>query len=631
MRRSSNPINSEKTTNPIGISYLIGFLARLTLLFLALVLIGGGGTFAIEGLGVGGYDVEDHSEDHRGVPTVPSAITPAPLVRAGADFSPEVVPTALPLESADPSEADQTAVTVADGRRLVAEKRWFEAKSLLEDALKYQPDHRALRGLYLESRAHLEVATRYRDRTFCDFLAQTNKEEMISLCDEVIENIETWHVDAPDWNFLFERGVASLAVALSEEPFLRQNRVPDSVRDALPDYSRALVSYASTLPCPGRLELRGNIFRLASSVQRNTGISGISVIMEILCGMVNSLDSYSAWLTRGQVNDLFSLIDGHFVGLGVYLDTQRTSGALEITKVIPGSPAGDAGLKSGDRIRSIDGQPITDERSAERLQGPEGSKVTLRVDRDGEPEREVTIVRRPFDFPSVEDLGVHSTDSGVRVAAIKITTFQKSTVDEVRNYLRRFDRDRIGALVIDLRNNPGGLLDKAIDLSNLFLENGTIVQTKGRNSSQIRRADAREVYTVPLVLLIDGNSASAAEIFAGAMQENGRAVVVGSRSYGKGTIQAIIQIESHRDTSVLAGLRLTTEKFFSPNGRAYSGLGVTPDIDLSTPDTPKGQYTVARPIPGEQAADDPVLERGVTEAGLLANRESLLHSDLVQR
>ena len=137
---------------------------------------------------------------------------------------------------------------------------------------------------------------------------------------------------------------------------------------------------------------------------------------------------------------------------------------------------------------------------------------------------------------------------------------------------------------------------------------------------------------MPLVLLIDGNSASAAEIFAGAMQENGRAVVVGSRSYGKGTIQAIIQIESHRDASVLAGLRLTTEKFFSPNGHAYSGFGVTPDIDLSTPDTPKGQYTVARPVLGAEAAEeDPVLQRGIAEARLLAGRRGLAGSECARR
>ena len=547
---------------------------------------------------------------------------------------------ALPLESAaedasDPSsmgEADAAAVTVADGRRLVAEKRWGEAKTLLEDALKHQPDHRALRGLYLESRAHLEVAARYHDRTFCDFLAHTNKEEMISLCDEVLENIETWHVDAPDWDYLFQRGIASLAIALSEEPFLRQNRVSEEVRAALPEYTGSLVRYASGLSSSGRLELRGNIFRVAASVQRGTGISGISVIMELLCGMVNSLDSYSAWLTSGQVNDLFSLIDGHFIGLGVYLDAQQIPGTLVITKVIPGSPACSAGLKSGDRIRAIDGQTVVNEQSAERLQGPEGSRVTLTVESDDQPERELTIVRRPFDFPSVEDIDVRPSDSGVQVATIRITSFQKSTVDEVRGRLRKIENSAVGALVIDLRNNPGGLLDKAIELSNLFLENGTIVQTKGRSSSQVRRADAYEAYSVPLVLLIDGNSASAAEIFAGAMQENGRAVVVGSRSYGKGTIQAIIQIESHRDASVLAGLRLTTEKFFSPNGHAYSGFGVTPDIDLSTPDTPKGQYTVARPVLGAEAAEeDPVLQRGIAEARLLAGRRGLAGSECARR
>ncbi len=626
MRRSSNPIHSVKNCCLCEGLCSLGGAARLTLLLLGLFLMSAPAARAA--------DVSIPS-----APYAPSATAPAPLVPVLKQTR-QVTPMALPLESAaedasDPSsmgEADAAAVTVADGRRLVAEKRWGEAKTLLEDALKHQPDHRALRGLYLESRAHLEVAARYHDRTFCDFLAHTNKEEMISLCDEVLENIETWHVDAPDWDYLFQRGIASLAIALSEEPFLRQNRVSEEVRAALPEYTGSLVRYASSLSSSGRLELRGNIFRVAASVQRGTGISGISVIMELLCGMVNSLDSYSAWLTSGQVNDLFSLIDGHFIGLGVYLDAQQVPGTLVITKVIPGSPACSAGLKNGDRIRAIDGQTVVNEQSAERLQGPEGSRVTLTVESDDQPERELTIVRRPFDFPSVEDIDVRPSDSGVEVATIRITSFQKSTVDEVRDRLRKIENSAVGALVIDLRNNPGGLLDKAIELSNLFLENGTIVQTKGRSSSQVRRADAYEAYSVPLVLLIDGNSASAAEIFAGAMQENGRAVVVGSRSYGKGTIQAIIQIESHRDASVLAGLRLTTEKFFSPNGHAYSGFGVTPDIDLSTPDTPKGQYTVARPVLGAEAAEeDPVLQRGIAEARLLAGRRGLAGSEFARR
>ena len=626
MRRSSNPIHSVKNCCLCEGLCSLGGAARLTLLLLGLFLMSAPAARAA--------DVSIPS-----APYAPSATAPAPLVPILKQTR-QVTPMALPLESAaedasDPSsmgEADAAAVTVADGRRLVAEKRWGEAKTLLEDALKHQPDHRALRGLYLESRAHLEVAARYHDRTFCDFLAHTNKEEMISLCDEVLENIETWHVDAPDWDYLFQRGIASLAIALSEEPFLRQNRVSEEVRAALPEYTGSLVRYASGLSSSGRLELRGNIFRVAASVQRGTGISGISVIMELLCGMVNSLDSYSAWLTSGQVNDLFSLIDGHFIGLGVYLDAQQIPGTLVITKVIPGSPACSAGLKSGDRIRAIDGQTVVNEQSAERLQGPEGSRVTLTVESDDQPERELTIVRRPFDFPSVEDIDVRPSDSGVQVATNRITSFQKSTVDEVRGRLRKIENSAVGALVIDLRNNPGGLLDKAIELSNLFLENGTIVQTKGRSSSQVRRADAYEAYSVPLVLLIDGNSASAAEIFAGAMQENGRAVVVGSRSYGKGTIQAIIQIESHRDASVLAGLRLTTEKFFSPNGHAYSGFGVTPDIDLSTPDTPKGQYTVARPVLGAEAAEeDPVLQRGIAEARLLAGRRGLAGSECARR
>lgn len=543
-------------------------------------------------------------------------VSTAPLSLRAADPTSDA-PDVLPLES--DATFDSSVVTAeslaVDGERLVAEKKWPEAKNLLEEGLKRNPDDARLRRLYLESRAHLEVVARYRDATFCNFLAGTDKEEILYLCDEVFYNIQTWYVNTPDWNALFGLGMESLAIAMSEDAFLRQNRVSDAVRPKLPDYSGALVRYARTFDVQSQRDLKEGIFRIAESVQRNTGISGISVIMELLCGMVNSLDSYSAWLTGGQVSDVFSLIDGHFIGLGVYIDAETQPEALLVTKVIVNSPAEKAGLVAGDLIYSVDGQKIVPEKAADLLQGPEGSRAVLQVQSENKPLRAVTVVRKSFDFPSVENVQTVESENGTRVATLKINTFQKSTVEEMRTLLAEFERAGVDSLVIDLRNNPGGLLDKAIDLSNLFLENGTIVRTRGRQSEQIRRADSREVCPLPLVLLIDENSASAAEIFAGAIQENGRGVVVGQTSYGKGTIQAIIQLESRRETKLLAGLRLTTEEFYSPKGRAYSGVGVTPDVDLAQ------EYAAAYPNDSDEGdKSDRPMERAVAEAEKIAPR-----------
>ena len=480
-----------------------------------------------------------------------------------------------------------------EGRPLLDNKKWQDAKIFYEKALKKYPERDEFHQAYLFSRAHYEVENRYRDGSYCRFLADTDKEEIMALCDDILKNIQTWYVDAPDWNHLFSYGMNSLKIALTEDTFLRQNRVPKEYDARLPQYGEDLVRYAAQWNIQSREELREKILRVAESVQRNTNISGISVIMEILCGMVNSLDSYSAYLTSGQISDVYSMIDGHFVGLGVYIESKWDGDALLISKVIPGSPAASAGLVSGDRILKIDGHPVTDEKSPEAagelLQGEEGSRVELIVLSADQNPRKLIVLRKSFDIPSVEDAKYLSAAGHQHILFFRINAFQKGTVDEVKAELARFEKTGIDSLIIDLRNNPGGLLDKAVELSDLFLESGTIVRTKGRASDNTAVADSDILCKAPIVLLMDENSASAAEIFAGAIQENHRGTVVGTRSFGKGTVQVIIQLGSVHTNNLIAGLRLTTEKFYSPLGRSYSGIGVIPDVDVSN------LYAAARP------------------------------------
>ena len=488
-----------------------------------------------------------------------------------------ITPDELPPAAADTPSGDEIARLYKKGETLLAEGNWQDAKLYYEKALKKYPENGDLLHAYLFSRAHLEVENRYRDASFCQFLARTNKEEVMALCNDVLKNIQTWYVDTPDWNTLFSLGMVSLKIALTEQDFLRQNRVPVEYDSRLPQYGDELIRYAAQWEIGSREELLKRMLHIAESVQRNVNISGISVLMEILCGMVNSLDTYSAYLTEGQINDIYSMIDGHFIGLGVYIESKWQNDALLISKVIPKSPAAEAGIVGGDRILEIDGHAVTEEKTPEEagtlLQGPEGTEVYLTVQSEGQVPRRVTILRKSFDIPSVEGVKYLPVSDQRRIGFFKINAFQKTTVDEVRQTLARFNRGGIDCLIIDLRNNPGGLLDKAVELSDLFLDSGTIVRTKGRSSDQTETAHNGVLCHVPLVLLLDENSASAAEIFAGAIQENGRGIVVGTPSFGKGTVQVIIQLAGARSDHLLAGLRLTTEKFYSPRGRSYSGVG----------------------------------------------------------
>ncbi|MBR4104715.1 MAG: S41 family peptidase, partial [Thermoguttaceae bacterium] len=276
-----------------------------------------------------------------------------------------------------------------------------------------------------------------------------------------------------------------------------------------------------------------------------------------------------------------------------------------VVRVVPNSPASESGVRAGDEIVAVDGEPTEGLTGAEigaLLQGEVGQRttLTLRSPNDGTLRR-VVATRRQIDVPSVED--VRLLDAPGRVGYFRVVCFQKTTATEMIAALDELSRLQMESLVVDLRQNPGGLLQEAIDVSNLFLDSGTIVRTRGRSGEHAYSATRTSFCSTPLVLLVDENSASASEIFAGAMKENGRAVVVGTQSYGKGTVQAIVQLSCPTQTAKpIAGLRLTTEKFYSPNGFAYGGVGVLPHVRVELPENPENAASVAATNPTYSAA-----------------------------
>jgi carboxyl-terminal processing protease len=221
--------------------------------------------------------------------------------------------------------------------------------------------------------------------------------------------------------------------------------------------------------------------------------------------------------------------------------------------------------------------------AAQLLQGPAGSLVTLAVLRGQSPARAVTVRREHVEVPSVEDVRILDPSAGV--AHVKISSFQKTTAADLESALRRLDAAGMRSLVIDLRGNPGGLLSAAVDVADLFLERGLVVATRGRSPEEDFNYTASRsgTWRMPLVVVIDGDSASSSEIFAGAIRDHARGTIVGSRSYGKGSIQGIFPLEVAG-----VGMRLTTAKFFSPNGHPYSGVGVEPHLVVRSAARPVG-------------------------------------------
>jgi carboxyl-terminal processing protease len=277
-----------------------------------------------------------------------------------------------------------------------------------------------------------------------------------------------------------------------------------------------------------------------------------------------------------------------------------------ILSVIADGPAAQAGLVAGDAIVKVAGTSTADvnpDFAADLLRGPEGTMIELSIVKANGMKRDLQVQRRRVDVPCVEN--VHMVDSDAGIGYLRLTNFQKTTTREVEKALWDLHRMGMKSLVIDVRGNPGGLLSAAVEVADRFLPSGRIVTTRGRNIRENFDYSAHRANTwnVPLAVLIDADSASASEIFAGAIHDHNRGRLIGQKSYGKGSVQGIFRMQS-----VKCGLCLTTAKFYSPSGHGISDRGVQPDVAVES------TYIAARPnAKGEitRDTDDQVLQRAV--------------------
>ena len=307
-------------------------------------------------------------------------------------------------------------------------------------------------------------------------------------------------------------------------------------------------------------------------------------------GMLASLDPHSAYLAGSDLERLTTMIDGNYSGLG--LSVIMEDGAVKIISPFRGSPAEKAGIKAGDYITHLDGDLIYGgdlDEAVSRMRGPEGTSIRLTVFRAGRDEPfDVTVTRGVIELEPV----THKLEAG-NIGVITVNEFSRDVGADVFSAwqdLRKEATGRMNGLVLDLRSNPGGSLDEAVALSDLFLDKGRIVSQRGRARGETLLYDAESVFRgeiardIPLIVLIDAGSASASEIVAGALQDHRRAVIMGERSFGKGSVQTLLPLT--RDTA----LKLTTARYFTPAGKSVQEGGITPDIkvpQLSDPDLEK--------------------------------------------
>ena len=329
-----------------------------------------------------------------------------------------------------------------------------------------------------------------------------------------------------------------------------------------------------------QLDLFGDIFERIRS-QYVEEVDEAELIEAAIDGMLSSLDPHSSYLSPEDAEAMRVQTRGEFGGLGI--EVTQEEGFVKVVSPIDGTPADEAGIEAGDFITHVDGESVlglTLDAAVELMRGPVGSEIVITVVREGEDE--------PFDVSIIRDTikltAVRARTEGETVV-LRVTTFNDQTTPNLEAGLAEQieaagGMDNVNGIVLDLRNNPGGLLTQAIKVSDSFLEKGEIVSTRGRDPEDGERFNATPgdlAQGKPMVVLINGGSASASEIVAGALQDHRRAIVVGTKSFGKGSVQTVMPLRGD------GAMRLTTARYYTPSGRSIQALGVSPDIVVAQP------------------------------------------------
>jgi len=381
-----------------------------------------------------------------------------------------------------------------------------------------------------------------------------------------------------------------------------------------------------------QLDLFGDIFeRIRSSYVEE--VDEKDLIQSAINGMLSSLDPHSSYLPPDDFDDMQVQTRGEFGGLGI--EVTQENGFVKVVTPMDDTPADRAGILPGDLITHVNGESVmglTLNEAVDLMRGPVGSEITITVSRADQPEPfDVTITRETITIAAVRS---RLEDDAV---VLRVTTFNEQTFESLEKQLAEQveaagGMDKVAGFVIDLRNNPGGLLNQAISVADAFLQSGEIVSTRGRDPRDSERYNATEGDIAdgkPIVVVINGGSASASEIVAGALQDHHRAIVVGTQSFGKGSVQTIMPVQGE------GAMRLTTARYYTPSGRSIQALGVAPDIIVEQRDPPPAASAEAENPNGAAAAipqrSEADLRGSLENDSLTEDEKRTLEEDRVRR
>lgn len=507
-------------------------------------------------------------------------------------------------DAIDVTQYQSAIQALSRGESLEAGREWVDAIHFYEAAIEKFPNDPDLTYALRRTRTQFAIDRRYSDVSFEEKMLRQSSSEALNLLEDVMSRVQMEYVDQISATKFVAHGTESFYMALGNDRFLKAH-LKNTRSEDIAALRETLVREYWNRRIASRLEARMVISEVSDLAQEKLRIAPAAVVMEYLFGGCNALDDYSNFLTPDRYNDLFGSIQGEFVGIGIEMEAEKGKG-MHLANVLLDSPAEEGGLRPGDYIVEIDGRDCRDlstDDAARLLRGTQGSKVYLSFETPEGKISRAMLVRRAVHVRSVTRSLILDERQGV--GYIRMTGFQSSTEQEMDDALRDLERQGMRSLIWDLRGNPGGLLDTAAAVIDRFIEDGVLVSTEGRSFDQNQTFRARSYNTrnIPLILLVDENSASASEIVAGAVKDHNRGQIVGRKTYGKWSVQSIIHLPGG------TGLKLTTAKFFSPGHHNYAGKGIEPHVAVPLPQNV--QRTFFRGRTSDEIMTDPDVARAL--------------------
>ncbi len=459
---------------------------------------------------------------------------------------------------------------------------WEKACDLYETVLRFRRDLPDVKDQYIHCVRRLWQLRRHHDLSYSKEVLSIEYGQAVHLYGVLRDLLLDQSLERKSLTpaKLFRKGLEELDYALAD-PFFCKQHIPPERLGRVAEF-RALVqkTWGGARPATRKDALK-QVCEVALAAQNFLRLSATVTVMEFTCGACYAMDEYTVYLTPIQLRELCSSLRGEAVGVGITVGIQ--DGRVLVQQVDPLGPAAKAALRPADEIMRIDGKVVAtlpEPAVAALLEGPAGTMVVLDIVSPMTGMRTVTLRRETIAQRSVDAEWV-----GPSIARLTITSFQDSTLKEVDDALARLSEAGMKALILDLRGNGGGLFDSAVEVARRFLSDGVIatkqyLDDKSNIVTVVCEAKNPAALTLPIVLLIDGDTASAAEVVAGALKENSRATVVGQPTFGKGCTQFLVKLPDFKGGLPAGGMRLTVAKVFSPKGLPYTGRGIVPDVPV---------------------------------------------------